>query len=514
MRILITGAGGAAAVSVWKSLSAEHELHMADIDPLAAGLYLVPPDRRLIIPRGDTPELVPALYRACKERRIEALLPTVDAELAPVAAARDEFESIGVALPLSPVECLRICRDKQLLMEAVQGKVPIPDNEPLTEAVAARVDSFPRFAKPREGAGSRGVARIDSRADLDKQPKDGSVMLQEYLPGEEYSVDVYVRRDGRVVAAVPRERMKIDSGIAVASRTVNVPDVIAAAVRTAEIIGIRGIANVQFKRAADGVFKLLEVNPRFPGTLPLTGSGRHRHAQADGRRAGRPEAAGRIAAVQGADGRALLDRALSRSPRVGGVVPPALTWLIRHGQSASNAGLPTTGYGEVPLTALGHRQAREVADRVQRQPDLLIVSAFLRACATAEPILARWPLTRCETWPIQELTYLSPARCRGTTAETRRPWVEEYWRRCDPDYQDGPDAEVVPVLRDAAARLPPAPARARWRLRRRCRPWTILPRLSVRPKRRFRGHCGMDEGIQDGGNCPTDGKRRDHRTHR
>ncbi len=272
MRILITGAGGAAAVSVWKSLSAEHELHMADIDPLAAGLYLVPPDRHLIIPRGDTPELVPALHRACKERRIEVLLPTVDAELAPVAVARDSFESIGVALPLSPVECLRICRDKQLLMEAVQGKVPIPDSEPLTEAVAARVDSFPRFAKPREGAGSRGVARIDSRADLDKQPKDGSVMLQEYLPGDEYSVDVYVRRDGRVIAAVPRARMKIDSGIAVASRTVNVPEVIAAAVRTAEIIGIRGIANVQFKRAADGVFKLLEVNPRFPGTLPLTGA--------------------------------------------------------------------------------------------------------------------------------------------------------------------------------------------------------------------------------------------------
>jgi hypothetical protein len=91
MRILITGAGGAAAVSVWKSLGAEHELQMADMDPLAAGLYLVPPDRRLIIPRGDTPELVPALYKACKERRIEALLPTVDAELAPVAAAHDSL---------------------------------------------------------------------------------------------------------------------------------------------------------------------------------------------------------------------------------------------------------------------------------------------------------------------------------------------------------------------------------------------------------------------------------------
>jgi len=270
MRILITGAGGAAAVSVWKSLAAEHELHMADMDPLAAGLYLVPPERRLIIPRGDTPELVPALHEACQGRRIEALLPTVDAELVPVAAAGDSFKSIGVALPISPIECLRICRDKQLLMEAVRGKVPIPATEPLTEAVAARVDSFPRFAKPREGAGSRGVAKINNRDDLDKQPKDGSVMLQEYLPGEEYSVDVYVRRDGRVIAAVPRERMKIDSGIAVVSRTVNEPEIIQSAIRTADVIGIRGTANVQFKRAADGVFKLLEVNPRYPGTVPLT----------------------------------------------------------------------------------------------------------------------------------------------------------------------------------------------------------------------------------------------------
>jgi carbamoyl-phosphate synthase large subunit len=270
MRILITGAGGAAAVSVWKSLGAAHELHMADMDPLAAGLYLVPADRRLIIPRGDSPELLPALFEACKSRRIEALLPTVDAELAPVAAEHARFAAIGVQLPISPVECLRTCRDKQLLMEAVKGIVPIPENELLTQAVADRVASFPRLVKPRAGAGSRGVAKINSRDDLTALPMDGSYLLQEFLPGEEYSVDVYVARDGRVVGAVPRERMKIDSGIAVASRTLDMPEVIRSAVKTAETIGIRGTANVQFKRAADGVFKLLEVNPRYPGTLPLT----------------------------------------------------------------------------------------------------------------------------------------------------------------------------------------------------------------------------------------------------
>ena len=124
-----------------------------------------------------------------------------------------------------------------------------------------------------------------------------------------------------------------------------------------------------------------------------------------------------------------------------GDVLPALTWLVRHGQSASNAGLPTVGHAEVPLTALGQEQAREVAHRVGLQPNLLIVSPFLRAHETAAPIRERWPGTPCEVWPIQELTYLSPARCRGTTADIRRPWIEAYWQRCDPDYLDGPDAE-------------------------------------------------------------------------
>jgi len=122
-------------------------------------------------------------------------------------------------------------------------------------------------------------------------------------------------------------------------------------------------------------------------------------------------------------------------------VPPVLTWLVRHGQSSSNAGLPAAGHDDVPLTELGRAQARALADRVERAPDLLILSPFLRARATAEPILARWPGARCATWPIQELTYLSPARCVGTTSATRRPWIEDYWQRCDPDHCDGPDAE-------------------------------------------------------------------------
>lgn len=270
MRILVTGAGGPSAISVWKSLQADHELHMADMDPCAAGLYLVPAAQRLLIPRGDDPTLVPVLLEACRQRRIDLLLPTVDAEFVPVASARAEFEALGIVLPIASLDCLRACRDKHVLLEQVQGKAPVPEYEPLTDAVVARTTSFPRFVKPRLGAGSRGAAKIARREELEALPRDGSYLLQEYLPGEEYSVDVYVRGDGNVVAAVPRERMKTDSGVAVTARTVNIPEVIEAALQVVGAIGLRYVANVQFKRAADGAFKLLEVNPRFPGTLPLT----------------------------------------------------------------------------------------------------------------------------------------------------------------------------------------------------------------------------------------------------
>jgi broad specificity phosphatase PhoE len=142
---------------------------------------------------------------------------------------------------------------------------------------------------------------------------------------------------------------------------------------------------------------------------------------------------------------------------MGEAVPPVITWLVRHGQSAANAGLPTEGHGDVPLTELGRQQACAVARRVDRRPDLLIVSPFLRARATCESIQARWPATRRETWPIQELTYLSPARCNGTTSATRRPLVDAYWRRCDPHYVDGSDAESFSAfssrLRDFHQRL-------------------------------------------------------------
>lgn len=270
MKILITGAGGAAAVSVWKSLAKHYEVYMADIDPCAAGLYLVPASRRFIIPSGKSPDFFKELLKICVDNAINVLIPTVDVELLEVARQNEQFVSHGIRVPLSSLHALELCRDKYKLLTFCQDTGLCPSFSLLNEQTPINSLHYPCFAKPCLGSGANGAMVIHEPKALDLLPKDNSYLVQDLLPGDEYSVDVYVHSEGTPVAAVPRLRMKIDSGIAVAARTVINSDLSQKALTIIQKVGIRFVANIQFKADAQGDYKLLEINPRFPGTLPLT----------------------------------------------------------------------------------------------------------------------------------------------------------------------------------------------------------------------------------------------------
>lgn len=272
-RVLVTGAGGAAAVILIRSLLPDHHVLAADIDPLAAGLYLVPPEQRFLLPRGDDPGFVDTLLGLADRHQAHLVVPTVDTELAPVSRRRAEFEERGIDVLVEQISTLEMCLDKFALMRACAQAVRVPTTvlvEAQTGLDTLQALGSPFVVKPRAGAGGRGFAVIDSPESFRSIPRDGSYLAQEMLPGEEFSIDVLARPDGRVVAAVPRRRDKVDSGIAVAGRTVHDPELIAFGRAVAEVIGVVGVVNVQARRAVDGAPALLEVNARFPGTMTLT----------------------------------------------------------------------------------------------------------------------------------------------------------------------------------------------------------------------------------------------------
>src|SRR4051794_27384966 len=125
-RVLLTGAGGAAAVSFIKAVSGEpFVIHAADIDPNAAGLYLVPAARRHLLLPGQDPHFVAHILELCRRHAIDVLVPTVDSELLGVASAEESFASAGVRLLLASPQTLAVCLDKLTLLHRCGDTVPV-----------------------------------------------------------------------------------------------------------------------------------------------------------------------------------------------------------------------------------------------------------------------------------------------------------------------------------------------------------------------------------------------------
>lgn len=127
-----------------------------------------------------------------------------------------------------------------------------------------------------------------------------------------------------------------------------------------------------------------------------------------------------------------------------------LVRLIRHAESAANAGLATTAPDSIPLTEKGQLQARAFADSITSAPDLIISSPFERAIATAPPTTERFSHVPFEMWPVEEFTYLSPTRFADTTQADRKPHAESYWKNGDAEFTDGAGAESFDHLLERA----------------------------------------------------------------
>ncbi len=112
--------------------------------------------------------------------------------------------------------------------------------------------------------------------------------------------------------------------------------------------------------------------------------------------------------------------------------PAIRVFLIRHGESESNAGLPSDTEGSSPLTARGRTQAEQLARVIADMPALIVTSPYLRARQTAEPTISRFPAAARQEWPVQEFTYLGDLYGCSSTAVDRRPHVQAYWDRADP----------------------------------------------------------------------------------
>lgn len=256
----------------WAEGQGKAKIVSADISPLAPAADFS--HKHYAVPRINDPHYIPSLLEICRKEQVGALIPLLEPEFPVLAAQRREFESIGTTLVLSPDKALEICQDKYKTYQFFCSAGIASPATYLPEELQANTDlkesSFPLFIKPRSGMGSASTYKVSTKRELDFFLEYvPSPLVQEFIEGIEYTMDVINDLAGKPIAVVPRERLEVRAGEVSKSRTVTDQKLIDLTVEVAEKLGGVGPLTIQAFEKADGKRVFTEINPRFGGGVPL-----------------------------------------------------------------------------------------------------------------------------------------------------------------------------------------------------------------------------------------------------
>ncbi len=246
-----------------------------DHDATAPGLFCA--DVPLLAPAADDPGYVQTVADVARRYGAAALIPTIDTDLRVLSANRAAFVEAGCVPLIADPGVIHICRDKVETFRFLRrAGIDTPQTWTAAEVRAASPE-FPLFVKPRDGSASRLVHRIDSPDDLAYHlARVRDPIVQEFVPGVEHTLDVYVGLTGEPRCVVPRARWQVRSGEVSKGAVVKDAEIMAAGAAVVRALGnsARGLVTLQCivtpSDDAPRRIRFIEINPRFGGGAPLS----------------------------------------------------------------------------------------------------------------------------------------------------------------------------------------------------------------------------------------------------
>jgi len=243
---------------------------------------------RVVYPTPKTEErFIEHLIPILEKGNYDVIFPVADACLKPISENEREISRYTqIALP--PPSVFQRGYDKGLTLQiAIESGISCPktyfprsieDLPPILEKIEC-----PVVLKPRVGSGRRGVTVCETPKEVSLQYQQlveqyGPMLIQEFIPyGGELGVYTLVNRYSEMRAVAVQQRLRsypVDGGPSTLRETIRnelSETAIALASRLLRAMRWSGVAMVEFRvDGRDGSLKLMEVNPRFWGSLQLS----------------------------------------------------------------------------------------------------------------------------------------------------------------------------------------------------------------------------------------------------
>lgn len=269
MKILLTAIGK--RIQLITHLKKTFEVFGVDCSDLAPAMYFV--DKFFKIPRYNEKGYIDILSAICESEDIDVLVPLYEREYELLLKNEDKLIKSGTKLLLSPYKTIECFNDKYKTYEFFRkNNISTPKTWLKNDMLCScKTPTFPLIIKPIYGMGSNNVFKAKNIKELEFfMDYVENPLVQEYIEGTEYTIDVLCDFDGEVISAVPRERIEVRSGEVSKSRTVKDFNIIDAAINLCSKTKFVGPITIQCIVTPKREIKFIEVNPRFGGGVPLT----------------------------------------------------------------------------------------------------------------------------------------------------------------------------------------------------------------------------------------------------
>lgn len=235
-------------------------------------------------PKKHKTEFIDYMLNKIKNNKYDVIMPVADACLLPLIEHEDEISKYS-KLALPPRQIFMKAYDKgNTLRIAIENGIPCPKTYFINslnelENIKNKLE-YPLIIKPCISSGSRGVELCKSEDELANKfakifAEYGKLLIQEFIPyGEEIGVYVLCNFNSEPRAVTVQKRIRsypISGGPSTFRKTIKNDEAVRIAFNLLKIMGWVGVAMVEFRvDPRDNVPKLMEVNPRFWGSLQLS----------------------------------------------------------------------------------------------------------------------------------------------------------------------------------------------------------------------------------------------------
>ncbi len=219
------------------------------------------------IPNIKSPEFIDEINNIIKKFNIDIIYPCNDISSYEISKNTDRINAKIIG---SPLETNEIAFFKSKTYINLGDIISVP--KIFNNVENLNLNDFPLFLKPDSGHSSINTFKVSNLDELRfYMSKFNNLLICEYLPGEEFTIDCFTNKNGKLLYAQARQRVSIKSGMS--SKTITVKDNSAfheMAVKINDKIKFRNGWFFQVKKNKNNELCLMEISTRPAGNSEIS----------------------------------------------------------------------------------------------------------------------------------------------------------------------------------------------------------------------------------------------------